>query len=87
MSCGSGDRGISGSEKRARISDHLFEPGIQDELAAHVHCAAVYYGDGAVCSDRSGGETVSEAILKSELKHTLRHFLTIELSEGIEKNF
>lgn len=58
MSCGSGDRGISGSEKRTRISDHLFEPGIQDELAPYVNCPTVHYGDGAVCGDRGGGEII-----------------------------
>lgn len=66
MSCGCGDRGISGSKERAGISDHLLQPGVQDELAAHVDRAAVYHGDGAVRGDRGGGETISKAILKSK---------------------
>lgn len=29
MSCGCGDRGISGSKERAGISDHLLQPGVE----------------------------------------------------------
>ena len=52
------DRGISCGEERTGISDHLFKPSIQDELAAHVDRTAVHHGDGAVCGDRGGGEII-----------------------------
>lgn len=29
MSCGCGDRGISGGKERAGVSDHLLEPGVE----------------------------------------------------------
>ena len=52
---------------KKRWSFYLFVPSpLQDELAAHVDRAAVYHGDGAVCGDRGGGETISETILKSK---------------------
>ena len=37
-------------------------------MADHVDRAAVHHGDGTVRGDRGGGEIISKAILKSELK-------------------
>ena len=57
---------------------------LQDEPAAHVDHVAVYHGDGTVCGDRGGGENISEAVLKSELKFKYpQTALKENLSEGI----
>ena len=49
---------------KKRWSFYLFVPSpLQDELAAHVDRAAVHHGDGPLCSDRGGGENISEKIL------------------------
>ena len=58
-----GDRRIPGGKERARLPDHLFQPGVQDELAAHVDRTALHYGNGAVCGDWSRREIIYEKIL------------------------
>ena len=64
MPGGCGDRRIPGGKKRAGVSDHLLEPGVQDELAPHVNCPSVYHGNGAVCGDRGAGKIIRKADLK-----------------------
>ena len=72
MPRGGGDRRVPGGKERTGVSDHLFQPGLQDELAAHVDRAAVHYGNGAVCGDRSGGKNLPEKVLNPNIALIIR---------------
>lgn len=54
------DRRISCGKRGNRISDHLLQSGVQNGLAAHVHCPSVPYGYDTVYSDQLSGKNMPE---------------------------